>query len=312
LGLYFGDEDDDQLVQEDKALSYLVLANEQDDAFDPVDTEKLLAQMSAGSLISHGMELEEDTDVVQLLTEPNLSALEKTQLLAQSQYDFHRSFLARELPTLLMQMRPQQAISHVIPIIRDFSLDPMDPVRESLASQLDKIVLYFLRNSIIEHNIPKKQMALDDESEDYNDQDHINIDDKGRTRSLPDIHTEEAISTGLPPLLHDTFTPIFLNLLLDQNASIAHQARLAVDAVAQNVSDEVMESEILNGVIAGLQKLYMPPEMEQQQLDENEINSSGSGETVAVTVIEHGNDHFGSYNIDLDGEAELGKMLVVV
>jgi len=49
LGLYFGDEDDEQLEQEDKALSYLVLNNDQDDSFDPVDTENLLAQMSGGT-----------------------------------------------------------------------------------------------------------------------------------------------------------------------------------------------------------------------------------------------------------------------
>ena len=129
LGLYFGDEEDDeQLEQEDKALSYLVLATDQDDAFDPVDTENLLAQMGhgtvfllssllfalffipsgavdstspiapslllcwndIGSLISHRMELDEETDVVQLLSEPNLTALEKAQLLSQSQYHFHR------------------------------------------------------------------------------------------------------------------------------------------------------------------------------------------------------------------------------
>ena len=53
------------------------------------------------------------------------------------------SFLAREMPTLLVQMNTRQAIVQVIPIIRNFSLDPMDTVRESLASQLDKIVLYF-------------------------------------------------------------------------------------------------------------------------------------------------------------------------
>lgn len=47
--MYFGEEDEDQLMQEDKALSYLVLASEQDDAFDPVDTENLLAQLSAGN-----------------------------------------------------------------------------------------------------------------------------------------------------------------------------------------------------------------------------------------------------------------------
>lgn len=43
-----------------------------------------------GSLISHRMELDEETNVVQLLSEPNLTALEKVQLLSQSQYHFHR------------------------------------------------------------------------------------------------------------------------------------------------------------------------------------------------------------------------------
>jgi len=48
--LYFEEEvEEEQLAQEDKALSYLVISTEQDDdAFDPVDTEKLLAQMSSG------------------------------------------------------------------------------------------------------------------------------------------------------------------------------------------------------------------------------------------------------------------------
>ncbi|KAG0223007.1 hypothetical protein BGX31_008754 [Mortierella sp. GBA43] len=271
LGLYFGEEDEDQLTQEDKALSYLVLSSEQDDAFDPVDTENLLAQLSAGSLITHNMELDEDTDVVQLLAEPNLSAVEKAQLLSQSQYDYHRSFLARELPTILFQMRASRAISHIIPIIRDFSLDGMDPVRESLVSQLDKIVLYFYRNSVIVHDT-KERTIMDDYSEDDDDND------------LQD----DQYPGSPPPLLHDVFTPIFMNLLLDQNAGIANQARLAIDAIAQNVPDEIMESEILNGLITRLEKLYT---LEKHEQDEDILFSSSN---------------------DQDGEPELGKMLVVV
>lgn len=48
LGLYFAEEEEEQLAQEDKALSLLVMSTDQDDTFDPVDTEDLLAQMSSG------------------------------------------------------------------------------------------------------------------------------------------------------------------------------------------------------------------------------------------------------------------------
>ncbi|KAF9365139.1 Serine/threonine-protein phosphatase 4 regulatory subunit 1 [Mortierella sp. NVP85] len=262
-------------MQEDKALSYLVLGGEQDDAFDPVDTENLLAQLSAGSLITHDMELEEDTDVVQLLAEPNLSALEKAQLLSQSQYDHHRSFLARELPAILFQMKPSRAIAHIIPIIRDFSLDTMDPVRESLASQLDKVVLFFYRNSDIVHDT-KERTIMDEYSEDDDDDDDEDSD-------------QDSQYSSKPPLPHDVFTPVFMSLLLDQNPRIANQARLAIDVIAQSVPDEVMESEILNGLIKRLERLFTPEDRSDQ--DEDSLHLSIN---------------------EQDGEPELGKMLVVV
>ncbi|KAF9142982.1 hypothetical protein BGX30_001644 [Mortierella sp. GBA39] len=278
LGLYFAEEEE-QLAQEDKALSQLVMSTDQDDTFDPVDTEDLLAQMSSGSIVSRGMELDEDTDMAQLFAEPNLTAVEKAQLMARSEYEYHRSFLARELPTLLIQMNTRQAIVQVIPIIRNFSLDPMDTVRESLASQLDKIVLHFYQNSIIDHTIN------DASPTDYN----------LHTENMQEDNAESGTSQNdqepgpPPPLPHDIFTPVFLNLLLDQNADIAHQTRLAIVSVAENIPDNVMESEILHGVITGLERLYNP-------------DSYGGLDS----------DPFASHRDDQDGEAELGKMLVVV
>lgn len=279
LGLYFAEEEEEQLAQEDKALSLLVMSTDQDDTFDPVDTEDLLAQMSSGSIISHGMELDEDTDMAQLFAEPNLTAVEKAQLMARSEYEYHRSFLARELPALLVQMNTRQAIVQVIPIIRNFSLDPMDTVRESLASQLDKTVLYFYQNSIIDHTINEASLT------DYSLYTENIQDDDIESGTLQN----DQGSGSPPPLPHDIFTPVFLNLLLDQNADIAHQTRLAIVSVAENIPDNVMESEILHGIITGLERLYNP-------------NIYG----------ELDSDPFASHRDDQDGEAELGKMLVVV
>ncbi|KAF9549628.1 hypothetical protein EC957_003164 [Mortierella hygrophila] len=276
LGLYFAEEE--QLAQEDKALSQLVMSTDQDDTFDPVDTEDLLAQMSSGSIVSRGMELDEDTDMAQLFAEPNLTAVEKAQLMARSEYEYHRSFLARELPTLLSQMNTRQAIVQVIPIIRNFSLDPMDTVRESLASQLDKIVLHFYQNSIIDHTTNASPTDYNLHTENMQDDDAENGTSQNDQEPGPP-----------PPLPHDIFTPVFLNLLLDQNADIAHQTRLAIVSVAENIPDNVMESEILHGVISGLERLYNP-------------DSYGGLDS----------DPFASHRDDQDGEAELGKMLVVV
>ncbi|KAG9319868.1 hypothetical protein KVV02_006941 [Mortierella alpina] len=267
LGLYFGeDEDDAQMEQEDKDLSYLELSNEQDDTFESVDTETLLAEMSAEPSVRSDTDLDADADIVHLFASADISAVEKARVLSKSVYEFHRSFLAREVATILPEMNTHDAISYVIPIVREFSSDSMEPVRESLASQLDKIILYFYQNALIVDEEP----AMEQEAQDV----------------------DGAHNSPHPPSIpHSVFTPMFINLLLDQNAGIAHQARNAVVSVAESVPDQILESEILNGIIAGLEKLYSsetPSGTEKQDTDMQDDNN------------------------DQDGEAELGKMLVVV
>ncbi|KAI8597809.1 armadillo-type protein [Dissophora ornata] len=269
LGLYFGqdeDEDDAQLEQEDKNLSYLVLSSDQDDAFDGIDTETLLAEMSEETLVKSNMDISVETDVVQLFADPNLSAVEKAQLLSKSDYDFHRAFFAREVAMLLPMMDVRDAISCIIPIVHAFSIDPQESVRESLASQLDKIVLFFFQNTFITYE------PLSNEEQ----QDKV-------------ISTQ--YSSMPAPLQHDIFTPIFIKLLLDQNAGIAHQTREVIKSVSENVSEGVLESEILNGVIAGLETLYITAD-----------KPAGEGQGDQEMELE----------ANQDDEAELGKMLVVV
>ncbi|KAF9157401.1 Serine/threonine-protein phosphatase 4 regulatory subunit 1 [Actinomortierella ambigua] len=291
LGVYFGDDDTDQLEQEDKALEYLELSNEQDDTFDPVDTENLLAQMSSEAIMSGSIELDDESDVVQLLDDPALSATTKAQILARSAYEFHRAFLAREFILLLSQMEVVEAITNVIPILRDLSLDSQDVVRETLAGELDKIILYFFQHTAIDHSGQEISYERDNIQRWTN-------------------------NAGIPLLAHDTFTPIITNLLLDQVAATAHQARAAVVSVAENVSEELLESEILGGVIAGLEKMYKKEQQQQQQQQQQEQQEQDSyqqplqEEDVEMGdcggVEEYAQEDEGS------GEAELGKMLVVM
>ncbi|KAF9329378.1 Serine/threonine-protein phosphatase 4 regulatory subunit 1 [Podila minutissima] len=268
LGLYFGEEDDEQLEQDDKALSYLVLNNDQDDSFDPVDTENLLAQMSGDSLLSHGIELDENTDVVRLFADLSFTPSEKISMFAKSEHDFHRSFLARELSTLLPQMRTHEAIMCVIPVVRELAIDHVDTVRETLASQLDKIVLYFLRHTQIDDTLT--DIPLDQYSQ---------------------LDNHEHDSSELPLLPPGFFTSVFVSLLLEQNEGIAHHAKLAVISVAENVPENLLESEILDGVLAGLSDLYRGTE-----------TSEGDS----------GNDPYGPSKDQHDDEAVIGKAVVVV
>jgi len=105
------------------------------------------------------------------------------------------------------------------------------------------------------------------------------------------------------PLPHGIFTAIFLNLLLDHVSGIAHQTRVAVASVSENVTEEIMESEILNGVIAGLENLFNDQghEDSHEETEDNQHlyhNELSYGDTTAKEEEER--------------KAELAKMLVVV
>lgn len=55
------------------------------------------------------------------------------------------AFLVKNLTTLLADMEPEDAIEYVLPIVKTFSADAMESVREALAMHLDRIVLYFFQ-----------------------------------------------------------------------------------------------------------------------------------------------------------------------
>lgn len=44
----------------------------------------------------------------------------------------------------------------VVPVVRELAIDHVDTVRETLASQLDKIVLYFLRVCLLAGGWPTR------------------------------------------------------------------------------------------------------------------------------------------------------------
>lgn len=192
-----------------------------------------------------------------------------------SMLSLYRSRLTANILQYLSQMPISDAISTIIPVLQGLSADAKDSIREVLASQLDKIVLHFFQHT---------RVRTDEET-----QAKLSIAVQGQDT----IITQELTDPSTLP--HNAFTPIFINLLLDQNAGIAHQTRQAVVTVAENISEDLLEREILNGIVNGLERLY---------------ETTGEGST---HVREDSHDPFlADNNEEQDGEAELGKMLVVV
>lgn len=225
-----------------------------------------------------------------------------------------RALLARELIVMLPTMDLGDAVEYVLPIMREFSMDPQESVRKSLASQLDKIVLYFVQVrstkttrkllptatrlfsqntfliTLLFETLTNKNLSF---SRSLIQNLPISFENVS-TEKQKEVAGTQRSSSQPPTLPHDVFTPIFMNLLLDQNAGIAHQAREAVKFVSENVPESVLESEIVYGIIAGLERLY---------------SNTTDGADGNPQVGARGEN---AMETDQDGESELGKMLVVV
>ncbi|KAF9931509.1 hypothetical protein FBU30_010018 [Linnemannia zychae] len=271
LGFFFDNEDDAMMEQEEhggqedkEQLAYLVV----DDTYDSIDAPT--DDMNTDPLVKR-THLEFCENVDKVFSDEQIPPDEQIRLQFESTYDVHRLRLVNTVLDVLPEMSISDAINTVIPILQGLSADSKDSIREALAGHLDKIALYFFQHA---------KVRLDEETlVQDSDKDTISAQKSHDPSTLP----------------HNVFTPIFINLLLDQNAGIAHQTRQAVVAVAENVPEELLESEIIHGIVDGLEKLY---------------ESAGENSPHAR---EDTHDPFSSdNNDDQDGEAELGKMLVVV
>ena len=121
-------------------------------------------------------------------------------------------------------------------------------------------------------------------------------DEAQKENSLGGEHPGQKIA-----IPHGVFTPIFMNLLLDHVSGVAHQTRVAVVSVSENVPEETMESEMLNGVIAGLEELYNKDATEkEEEADEiHRVQDEFTGYTTTAKEEE-------------ERKSELAKLLVVV
>ncbi|KAK0459620.1 armadillo-type protein [Desarmillaria tabescens] len=75
---------------------------------------------------------------------PELNPLEKIYLYSVSKATYHRVFISRDLPNLLDQIAPQEAVEYVLPLLQVLSKDQDESVREALTSGLASVIWWFL------------------------------------------------------------------------------------------------------------------------------------------------------------------------
>lgn len=72
-----------------------------------------------------------------------LNTLERIFLLSQSDFAFHRAYVARVLGDLLEDVDPCESVEYVLPLLNGYSVDEDETVKEAFSSELHRVLWYF-------------------------------------------------------------------------------------------------------------------------------------------------------------------------
>lgn len=145
-----------------------------------------------------------------------LNPLEKIYLYSISKATYHRVFISCDLPNLLDQITPQEAVEYVLPLLQVLSKDQDESVREALTSGLASVIWWFLTHCQV-------VATADNQINSYSNQ-----------------------STSIS--VH-AFTPILGRLLLSPNGLVGSSAKYVVVNLLQRMreadspEDQVQETE---------------------------------------------------------------------
>ncbi len=75
-------------------------------------------------IVDHEMaQFDEDQQQAMFLDDEGLSALEKIYLFSRSTYAFHRSYISKQLPFLIREVSPAEAVDYVCPLLNGLGTD---------------------------------------------------------------------------------------------------------------------------------------------------------------------------------------------
>ncbi|KAI9028301.1 armadillo-type protein [Phycomyces nitens] len=198
----------------------------------------------------------------------SLSPLERIYMFNKSDAVIHRLLAAKEISNIIHEIDVAEAVNYVLPMVLKIGIDPDDTVRETFASELDKIILYYYQ-----HAPPLDTKSLPDPLDRFSPSaavESLHLQDKDTTNDPPQetdqppdtpLEKQSSPDNGLhiPPRV---FSAILIEFLLDQNSSLATLGQQCIVSVASELAavtgpDEeiyrgLLESEIFEGVVMGL------------------------------------------------------------
>ncbi len=68
--------------------------------------------------------MDEDQQQAMFLDDEGLTALEKIYLFSRSTFSFHRSYISKQLPFLIRDVPPTEAVDYVCPLLNGLGTDP--------------------------------------------------------------------------------------------------------------------------------------------------------------------------------------------
>ncbi|KAK0450758.1 hypothetical protein EV421DRAFT_1178039 [Armillaria borealis] len=143
-----------------------------------------------------------------------LNPLEKIYLYSISKTTYHRVFISRDLPNLLEEITPQEAVEYVLPLLQVLSKDQDESVREALTSGLASVIWWFLTHcqvvSTLDHPI----------------------------NSYPNQSTSISVHA---------FTPILGRLLLSPNVLVGSSAKCVVVKLLQRIREADGLEDMMQG-----------------------------------------------------------------
>ena len=111
-----------------------------------VDSEPLVQNDEVGelNLVDEGDILPTgDYQMDVTFDDEGLNTLERIFLLSQSDFGFHRAYVARVLGDLLEDVDPCESVEYVLPLLNGYSVDEDETVKEAFSSELHRILWYF-------------------------------------------------------------------------------------------------------------------------------------------------------------------------
>ncbi|KAG8836042.1 hypothetical protein FRC17_010506 [Serendipita sp. 399] len=208
-----------------------------------------------------------DEEQAMILEDERLTALEKIYLYSRSAHTFHRIYISKQLPFLIREVPPAEAVEYVCPLLNGLGTDAEESVKEVFVQELVPVIWWFLMNcQVVDHSSQEPYPATD--------------------------------AAYLPS---DAFTPLIGSLLLSANPRVGDGARLAIVELLNRLQKpenaaiddryappspstqfgdterDIIINEIMNGVVLGMGRLDSEFQDGSDPINQQELPSEQLG-----------------------------------